>query len=85
MSRSGSFATRLAIFAKAIQTRLTRELFRGSLSDSDELIAYFADKYGVDVGGLQTLPFYLRGLKPRFHQLLKENRAYRARYGELPK
>ena len=53
------------------------------LSDSDELIRYFADKYHIDTEGLQTLPFYIRGLKERFHRLLKENRAYRAEYGEL--
>lgn len=53
------------------------------MSDSDELIAYFADQCGIDLDALEALPFYKRGLMERSLRKIKDCRAYEEKYGPL--
>lgn len=53
------------------------------MSDSDELIEHFAEQFGVELDGLEALPFYKRGLMAHSLSKFKEWRAYKEKYGPL--
>ncbi len=49
------------------------------IADSDEIINYYADKYGIDKKKLFTLPYYLDGPFKQHIALFKENRALKTK------
>lgn len=53
------------------------------MSESDDLIEYFAEQCGVDLEAMEALPFYKRGLMQHAVTMFKERRAYREKYGPL--
>lgn len=53
------------------------------MSDSDELIEYFADQCGIEVEALEALSFYKRGLMAHSLSKFKEWRTYQEKYGPL--
>ena len=57
-------------------------------TDSDELISYFAEQYGVSPGSMSTLKFYQTGLFPTFLEMfhvLATPLGWIARLGRKPK
>ena len=58
------------------------------LSDSDDLITYFADQFAVDAASMPTLNFYKNGLFPTFLEMfhiLASPMGWIARMGRRPK
>jgi|SRR6056300_708456 hypothetical protein len=53
------------------------------MSESDELIEYYAEQCGIDLDALEALPFYKRGLMKHSLRKIKDCRAYMEKYGPL--
>lgn len=65
------------------------EIETGSyMTDSDELIEFFAERHGIDAASLPTLQFYRTGLFPTFLEMfhvLASPLGWIARMGRKPK
>jgi len=53
------------------------------MSETDDLITYFAGKHGKSVESLEVVPFFERGVLKKLGRLYMENKKYKEKYGEL--
>jgi len=53
------------------------------MSETNDLIQYFANKYDKDLESLTVVPFYDRGIFKKIGNLYRQNKAYQEKYGDI--